>query len=88
MRTLLLFFLIAMRIHPVTARAEDPIVFISAFASGDKGAIHAFRFATKTGDLKPLHRTTDIRNPFFLAISPDRHFLYAIDTEKFGGPQD
>jgi 6-phosphogluconolactonase len=88
MRPLILFLLLSMLIHPTTARADDPLVFISAFASGDKGAIHAFQFDTKTGALKPLHRTTDIRNPFFLAISPDRHFLYAIDAEKFGGPEN
>jgi len=70
------------------ARAEEPLVFISAFASGDKAGIHAFQFDTKAGALKPLHRTTDIQNPFFLALSPDRHFLYAIDAEKFGGKED
>jgi 6-phosphogluconolactonase len=88
MRSLILFSLISMLLRPTTARADDPLVFISAFASGDKGAIHAFQFDTKSGALKPLHRTTDIRNPFFLAISPDQHFLYAIDAEKFGGAAD
>jgi len=70
------------------AQADDPLVFISSFASGDKGGIHAFSFDSKTGALKPLHRTTDIQNPFFIAISPDKRFLYAIDAEKFGGPDD
>jgi 6-phosphogluconolactonase len=70
------------------AWAADPLVFISAFASGDKAGIHAFTFDTKIGVLKPLHRTDDIQNPFFLAISPDKRFLYAIDAEKFGGKED
>lgn len=68
--------------------AADPLVFISAFASGDKAGIHAFTFDTKAGVLKPLHRTTDIQNPFFLAVSPNQQFLYAIDAEKFGGKDD
>lgn len=68
--------------------AGEPVVFVSAFASGDKGAIHAFRFDAKTGGLKRLHRTTDIENPFFLAISPNGRFLYAIDAEQFGGAED
>ncbi len=72
----------------VTLSAAEPLVFISAFASGDKAGIHAFRFDSKTGALQPLHRTTDIQNPFFLAVSPDQHFLYAINAEKFGGPED
>lgn len=70
------------------ASAADPLVFISAFASGDKAGIHAFTFDAKAGALKPLHRTTDIQNPFFLAVSPDKRFLYAIDAEKFGGEED
>ena len=88
MRPLILFSLLSMLIRTTTARADDPLVFISAFASGDKGAIHAFQFDTTNGALKPLHRTTDIRNPFFIAISPDRHFLFAIDAEKFGGTEN
>lgn len=70
------------------ASAADPLVFISAFASGDKAGIHAFTFDTNAGALKLLHRTTDIQNPFFLAVSPDKRFLYAIDAEKFGGEED
>ena len=70
------------------AWAADPLVFISAFASGDKAAIHAFTFDAEAGALKPLHRTTDIQNPFFLAVSPDKRFLFAIDAEKFGGADD
>ena len=70
------------------ARADDPLVFISAFASGEKAGIHAFQFDTKSGALKPLHRTTEIQNPFFLALSPDRKFLYSIDAKKFGGKEN
>jgi len=68
--------------------AADPLVFISAFRPADEGAIHAFQFDASSGTLKPLKRTTDVDNPFFLAISPDRQFLYSIDAEKFGGKDD
>jgi 6-phosphogluconolactonase len=66
-------------------RADDPVVFISAFKSGVEGAIHAYRFDLENGRLKPLHRTTDIESPFFLSIAPDGKFLYAIDADQFGG---
>ena len=72
----------------VILSAAEPVVFISAFASGDKAGIHAFRFDSKTGALQPLHRTTGMQNPFFLAVSPDQRFLYAINAEKFGGAED
>lgn len=75
-------------LHLSSAGAEGPLVFVSAFASGDKAGIHAFGFDLEKGVLKPLHRTTEIQNPFFLALSPDKRFLYAIDTEKFGGDEN
>lgn len=72
----------------LSLRAAEPIVFISAFASGEKGAIHAFQFDSKAGALKPLHRTTDIESPFFLAVSPNGKHLYAIDADQFGGDEN
>jgi len=88
MQNLIPFFISAVLVSSTITRGDEPLVFISAFASGDQGAIQAFQFDTKTGALKPLHRTTDIQNPFFLAISPDKRFLYAINAEKFGGADD
>src|SRR5262245_25414890 len=69
------------------AWAKDPVVFISAFAAGDKGGIHAYQLEPKSGTLKPLHRTSGVKNPFFLALSPDHRFLYSIHAEQFGGKE-
>lgn len=88
MRNFISLLIGTMLITTMATRADESLIFISAFASADKGAIHAFQFDSKTGALKPLHRTTDIQNPFFLAISPDKHFLYAINAKKFGGVED
>ncbi len=87
MKNLILFTLCITNAIAAT-RADEPIVFISAFNSGDRGAIHAFQFDSKNGQLKPLHRTTNLENPFFLALSPDRRFLYAIDAKQFGGSEN
>ena len=73
---------------PSSSFADDPLIFISAFTAGEEGAIHAFRFDSKTGTLTPQHRTTDLQHPFFTVISPDGRFLYSIDTEKFGGQEN
>jgi 6-phosphogluconolactonase len=69
------------------ASAEKPLVFISAFASGNDGAIHAFQLDPKTGRLATLHRTPGVENPFFLAFSPNQKFLYSIHAKKFGGKE-
>ena len=71
-----------------TASADEPLVFISAFAAGDKGGIHAFQLEMKSGQLKPVHRTTGVEHPFFLALSPDRKFLYSIHAKTFGGKEN
>ncbi|WP_240928383.1 lactonase family protein [Thalassoroseus pseudoceratinae] len=71
-----------------TAVSADPVIFVSAFTSGNEGAIHAYSFDQKTGKLSLLNRTTDVENPFFLAISPNGEFLYSIDAEKFGGTEN
>lgn len=71
-----------------TTQAETLRLFISAFASGDDGAIHACDFDTETGELKTVHRTVEVEYPFFLALSPDKRFLYSIDTAQFGGKEN
>jgi 6-phosphogluconolactonase len=69
--------------------ANDLLVFISAFKPGDEGAIHAYRLTLDSGELELVHRTTDAEHPFFLALSPDGRFLYAIHAPgKFGGEAD
>ena len=88
MRLLLSLILGAVFVMPSNTYADDPVVFISAFAAGEKGAIHAFQFDSKNGTLKPQQRTTDVQYPFFLVISPGGRFLYSIDTEKFGGEEN
>ena len=69
------------------ARAADPVVFITAFAPGDKGGIHAYEFDTTVGRLKPLRRTTGVEHPFFIALSPNKKHLYSIHAKQFGGKE-
>ena len=87
MRTLFVFLFGFLCLAPAI-RAEDSMIYISAFTTGEQGAIHAFRFDGAAGTLSLVHRTTDVENPFFIAISPDGRFLYSIDAEQFGGKND
>jgi 6-phosphogluconolactonase len=83
-----LLFIATMLVAAPNAAAETSLVFISAFASGDQGAIHAYHLDLSAGSLKPVQRTTGVENPFFLALSPDRKFLYSIHAKTFGGKED
>jgi 6-phosphogluconolactonase len=73
---------------PTPAPAADPLVFVTAFAPGDAGGIHAYAFDPKVGTLKPLRRTAGVENPFFLALAPDRKSLYSIHAKQFGGKEN
>lgn len=69
------------------ANAEGPLVFISAFAAGEEGAIHAYRLDLESGELTLAHKTTDVEHPFFLALSSDKNYLYSIHAKTFGGKE-
>jgi 6-phosphogluconolactonase len=64
------------------------VLFVSAFAPGDKGGIHAYRFDLKDGKLTPLARTAGAENPFYLALAPDKKTLYSIHAKQFGGKEN
>ena len=83
---LLLSSILLCAVQPV--HAGPPVLFISAFAPGADGGIHAFEFDSAHGTLSPLSRTTDVKSPFFLALSRDSKFLYATYSERFGGKED
>ncbi len=68
--------------------ASDPLVFISSFAPGEQGAIQAYRLNVETAQFTLATTTTDVEHPFFMALSPDRQFLYSIHAEQFGGKSD
>jgi 6-phosphogluconolactonase len=74
--------------RPAPAPASDPLVFVTAFAPGEQGGIHAYEFDTVAGKLRPLRRTAGVENPFFLTLSPDRKFLYSIHARQFGGKEN
>lgn len=69
--------------------AADLLVFVSAFAPGKDGGIHAFQLDPAAGKLVPIHRTAGAEHPFFIAVAPNNKYLYAIHAPgEFGGKND
>ncbi|MBL8820022.1 MAG: lactonase family protein [Planctomyces sp.] len=78
----------ALSLNDSVSHADDSRipVFVSSFAPGEKGAIDALEFDLKTGQLHFRGRTGGMEHPFFMALSDDRRFLYAIHAPgDFGG---
>ncbi|MGC8643192.1 MAG: lactonase family protein, partial [Isosphaeraceae bacterium] len=70
------------------ADAQELLVFISAF-DANQGGLYACKLNVDTGRLEVIHRTQDARQPFFLALSPDRKFLYCTHApDHFGGKEN
>jgi len=67
-----------------TAHGAPPLLFVSAFEAGEKGAIYAFEFDGASGKLTHRERNGGIENPFFLAISPNYQYLYSNHAKSFG----
>ena len=87
----LIFTLMVGMMSDSTARTDSTkttLVFISSFAAGAEGAIGAFHLDPAAGTLTPAHRTSGVEHPFFLALSPDRRFLYSIQARQFGGTEN
>jgi len=73
--------------NPPKASAAEPLVFVSSFAAGELGGIHAYQLDSKSGSLTPVHRTSGVENPFFIALSPGGKYLYSIHAKNFGGKE-
>lgn len=78
----------AMSLLTPTLPADEVTVYVSSFAAGEKGGIEALRLSLDDGKLTRLARTGGVENPFFIAISPDRRFLYSVHAVAFGGEHD
>ncbi len=74
--------------EPAAAQAAGRLVFIGTYTGPASQGIYAFRFDERTGALTPLGLAAATPNPSFLAISPDRRVLFAVnETSSYGGEQ-
>jgi 6-phosphogluconolactonase len=57
--------------------AQKHLLFVTSCRPGEEGAITAFRLDADKGSLTQTQQYTEVENPFFLALSPDRKHLYS-----------
>jgi 6-phosphogluconolactonase len=62
-----------------TPGAGEYLVFIGTYTATTSKGIHAYRFQPATGKLTAIGVVAETPNPSFLAVSPDRRFLYAVN---------
>jgi 6-phosphogluconolactonase len=62
-----------------TAGGGKYLVYVGTYTDGDSKGIYAYRFNAETGQAAPLGLAATTKNPSFLAIDPNRRFLYAVN---------
>jgi len=75
---LLSTFLIAAALLP----AADTTVYVGTYTRQNSKGIYAYRFNPSTGKLNSVGLVAETSNPSFLAIHPNRKFLYAVNEDN------
>lgn len=68
----------------VASQARELLVYLGTYTKNSSKGVYVARFDTATGKLGEPVLAAEASNPSFLAISPDRRFLYAA-SEGAGG---
>lgn len=65
-----------------TAIASEALVYVGTYTNDKSKGIYAFRL--KDGTLEPLGLVAELKNPSFVAIHPNKKFLYAVTEQETG----
>jgi 6-phosphogluconolactonase len=60
----------------------EVIAYIGTYSRQESKGIYAYRFQPSTGKLESIGLVAETSNPSFLAISPNRRFLYAVNEDN------
>jgi 6-phosphogluconolactonase len=66
------------------AAQGDWTIYVGTYTRGPSKGIYSYRFQASTGQLTPVGLAVDTSNPSFLAVHPNRRFLYAVNENRDG----
>jgi 6-phosphogluconolactonase len=69
------------------AKDGDYFVYIGTYTRQKGKGIYAYRFQPAAGKLTPVGLAGESDNPSFLAVHPNRRFLYAVNEMSGGKPE-
>ena len=82
MKTSTLFIGLISILFSACTQKRESLLFIGTYSENNSEGIYCYQFSEETGELKPLAVTPNLENPSFLAISPDKKYLYAVSEVK------
>jgi len=63
------------------AAGKESLVYVGSYTRGGSKGIYAYRFDHATGKLTEAGLAAEVPNPSFLAIHPNRRYLYAVNEQ-------
>ncbi|MDP6111003.1 MAG: lactonase family protein [Planctomycetota bacterium] len=57
---------------------SDTLVFVGSYSDAAQSGIHVYRLDSEKGAIEPISAIGGVKNPSFLAISPNKRNLYAV----------
>jgi 6-phosphogluconolactonase len=63
---------------------SDVLTYIGTYTRGNSKGIYAYRFQPSTGKLTEIGLVAETPSPSFLAVHPNRNFLYAVNESGAG----
>ena len=63
---------------------QEYYMLVGTYTQKTSEGIYVYKFNTETGDFSLVNKATDIKNPSFLAVSPDEKFVYSVAEESGG----
>jgi 6-phosphogluconolactonase len=66
--------------------ADRQLVFVGTYTGGQSKGIYSYELDTSNGTLRQIGLAAETPSPSFLAIHPNKQFLYAVnEVDNFGG---
>lgn len=59
-------------------KTKDYYLLVGTYTTGRSEGIYVYKFNVKTGQFSPVSKATGLKNPSFLAVSPDQRFVYSV----------
>ncbi|MEX0678643.1 MAG: lactonase family protein [Pirellulales bacterium] len=61
-----------------SAPPKECLVYVGTYTGGKSEGIYAYRLDLESGKCTPLGLAAEVKNPSFLAVHPNKKFLYAV----------
>jgi 6-phosphogluconolactonase len=74
--------LLLITISLLNCKEENTPLYVGTYTDGESEGIYQLQFNTVTGELNDLNLVTKTENPSFIAYSPNKKYMYAVNESE------